>query len=106
MPVGLLAVDWNEAAQMVTLRYAPPTPSLVFNVSDIPQNIQRTVNALQTWCDANLQNFMVSKGLNGFIKAKIRQVTPTIKFDFVVADTQAKLDQYVFSDPLPPHPVP
>jgi hypothetical protein len=108
MPFGLVAIDWDEPAQTVTLRYVPPKANLVFSVSDIPQNIQRTVNALQTWCDANLQTFMVNKGLIGFIKVKVRQVTPTIKFDFVVSDTQVGLDEYIFPDlsliPIPTGP--
>lgn len=103
MPVGITALDWDVATETLTIKRAHAA-DLTFLASDIPQNVNRTVNALGAWCDNNLQTFLVNKyGFTTFIRAKVRSVSPTLNFEFVVGDDAAVVAAYVFgTGMLPP----
>jgi len=99
MPLAILALEWDPIAESMTI--VKTRGSETFFVSDIPQSIKRTVEDLQTWCDAHLQDWFDNRGFTQFIKVKVRSVAPMV-FDFVVADTQAALDDHIFKDIMPP----
>lgn len=103
--VGLVGVEWDEAAQTATINYVHK-PSVTFEASQIPGNVPKTVAGYQAWADANVQQFLNAKGFEAFIRVQIRSVHPTTGFvtlGYLIFGVQEDADAYVFpNQSMPP----
>jgi hypothetical protein len=99
MPTGIVGAFWDTSAPGGPgLRITGVRGTHVFNEADIPGNVTKTVPAYQTYLDANLQNALRARGFDKFIRSRMRSLTP-FYFDFVIFETQAQADAYVFTPP-------